>query len=98
MAGQDGVRRWPTPPDLFEREQLIAEHGYSALVTVEQDGARSSVLYDGGVSKGGLVHNLDVIGLDPGELRAIVISHSHADHHGGLEGLFRRHRSPDCPS
>ena len=90
MAGQEGVRRWPTPPDLFEREQLIAEHGYSALVTVEQDGARSSVLYDGGISRGGLVHNLDVIGPDLADLRAIVISHGHADHHGGLEGLFRR--------
>lgn len=97
MARQEGVRRWPTPPDLFERDQLIAEHGYSAMITVERDGARSSVLYDGGISKSGLSHNLEVMGIDPRELRALVISHSHADHHGGLEGIFRRHRRSALP-
>jgi 7,8-dihydropterin-6-yl-methyl-4-(beta-D-ribofuranosyl)aminobenzene 5'-phosphate synthase len=90
MASAEGVRRWPVPPDLFEREQLIAEHGFAALITVERDGSRSSVLYDGGISRDGLVHNLDVIGIDAADLRALVVSHGHADHHGGLEGLFRR--------
>ena len=74
----------------FDHDQLVAEHGFSALVTVERDGRRSSVLYDGGMTPGGLANNLAVMEVDPAGLRAIVISHGHVDHHGGLEGLAAR--------
>src|SRR5205823_1251382 len=34
MAGSDGVRRYAVS-DFGDREQLVAEHGFSALVTVD---------------------------------------------------------------
>ena len=37
------------------------------------------------------VMDLDVMDLDVTDMRAIVLSHGHADHHGGLEGLFQRY-------
>ena len=90
MAGSDDVRRY-LATDWGDREQLIAEHGFSALITVESHGRRSSVLYDGGLTPTALGRNLDVLQVPVRDLRALVISHGHADHHGGLEALFRRH-------
>jgi 7,8-dihydropterin-6-yl-methyl-4-(beta-D-ribofuranosyl)aminobenzene 5'-phosphate synthase len=90
MAGSEGVRRY-VAADWGDREQLIAEHGFSALITVESHGRRSSVLYDGGLTPTALARNLDVLQVPVRDLRALVISHGHADHHGGLEALFQRH-------
>jgi 7,8-dihydropterin-6-yl-methyl-4-(beta-D-ribofuranosyl)aminobenzene 5'-phosphate synthase len=48
------------------------------------------VLFDAGVSRDGVLHNLDALGVELGDVRAIVLSHGHADHANGLEGVVRR--------
>lgn len=89
MAGEEGVARYQAR-DFGAAEQLVAEHGFSTLVTVERDGDRRMVLYDAGLTPHAMARNLDVLQVPVDDLRAIVISHGHADHHGGLEGLVRR--------
>lgn len=89
LTSSDRVKRFTlgSPPG---RRELQAEHGFSALVTVLANGVSRSLLFDTGLSRGGLAHNLDVLQVKPNELRAIVLSHGHIDHTNGLSGLARR--------
>jgi 7,8-dihydropterin-6-yl-methyl-4-(beta-D-ribofuranosyl)aminobenzene 5'-phosphate synthase len=97
LPGNEMVRRAPLALDWSEREQLIAEHGYALLLTVERQGRSASILYDAGLGRNTLLHNMDVLAVRPADLRAIVLSHGHADHHGGLEGIVRRLGRPRLP-
>src|SRR5439155_16817550 len=71
-------------------QQLRAEHGSALLLTVEFAGRRETILYDAGLGRDTATHNLDVLEQAIPDLRAIVLSHGHSDHHGGLEGMIRR--------
>jgi 7,8-dihydropterin-6-yl-methyl-4-(beta-D-ribofuranosyl)aminobenzene 5'-phosphate synthase len=84
------AQRAPLAWDWSEREQLIAEHGYALVLTVHRNGQSQSLLYDAGLGRQTAVHNMDILSLRVADLRAVVLSHGHADHHGGLEGLFQR--------
>jgi 7,8-dihydropterin-6-yl-methyl-4-(beta-D-ribofuranosyl)aminobenzene 5'-phosphate synthase len=90
LPSTPGVQRLPMPPDAFSREGLVAEHGFAALVTVHAGNTSESLLFDAGLSRGGLIHNMDVLDVRPNELHAIVLSHGHADHTQGLMGMVDR--------
>lgn len=90
--------RPPLAWDYFDQEHhLIAEHGYSLLLTIFRNGHEDSMLYDAGLGRDTAIHNLDVLGIRANELRAVVLSHGHADHHGGLEGIYQRVGRPRLP-
>jgi 7,8-dihydropterin-6-yl-methyl-4-(beta-D-ribofuranosyl)aminobenzene 5'-phosphate synthase len=97
LPSTDLVRRAPLPYDCFERDPLRAEHGYALLLTTESGGERQSILYDAGLGRDTAVYNLDILEVRPTDLRAIVLSHGHADHHAGLEGVVRRLGRPGMP-
>lgn len=86
------VRRAQIPTDVpwGERKALIAEHGYSALVSVHAGNDSASLLFDAGVSTHALIHNMDVLEIRPQELHSIVLSHGHIDHTHGLLGMIKR--------
>jgi 7,8-dihydropterin-6-yl-methyl-4-(beta-D-ribofuranosyl)aminobenzene 5'-phosphate synthase len=92
LGGTEVAHRLRIDYGLWEqdREQLVAEHGLSLLLTVERDGERTSLLYDAGLGRRTAVHNMDVLQVGLADLRAVVLSHGHSDHHGGLEGMLRR--------
>ena len=62
------------------------EHGLAFLVE-SQDGR---VLFDTGGSAEVFLHNLDAAGIAPESISALVLSHSHEDHTGGLPVFLDR--------
>jgi 7,8-dihydropterin-6-yl-methyl-4-(beta-D-ribofuranosyl)aminobenzene 5'-phosphate synthase len=70
-------------------DALVAEHGFSALVTVTRGGREHRFLFDTGASPDGVTENMRRLGVDPGSIEAIVCSHGHFDHTAGIDGLVR---------
>jgi 7,8-dihydropterin-6-yl-methyl-4-(beta-D-ribofuranosyl)aminobenzene 5'-phosphate synthase len=68
---------------------LIAEHGFSALVTITKAGRQHRFLYDAGTSPDGMIENMRRLDIDPGSIEAIVCSHGHFDHTTGIDGMIR---------
>ncbi len=84
------AKRFPLTPDLFDRPWPVAEGGFSALVSASEGEERYSVLLDTGITPTGMMHNMDVLGISPQGIEAVVISHSHGDHVRGLPALIKR--------
>jgi 7,8-dihydropterin-6-yl-methyl-4-(beta-D-ribofuranosyl)aminobenzene 5'-phosphate synthase len=66
---------------------FLGEWGLSILVETES----SKVLLDTGLSTSA-VYNADLLGIDFSTLDAIVLSHAHGDHTGGLRNVLMRAR------
>jgi len=75
--------------DGWTLQGLIAEHGFAALITVTAGETTHRLLFDAGLSPDGLVSNMRALGVDPGSIEAIVLSHGHFDHTAGLDGFIR---------
>lgn len=61
------------------KKPFLGEHGYSLLI--EHD--TKKILFDAGQSPA-VIQNLSLLGIAPTELDALVVSHGHYDHTGGL--------------
>jgi len=104
LVDQEGILRvnWPkallgavpragsrTSPEQGVPDALIAEPGFSALVRLRKGERERTLLFDTGVSSGGMVENMRRLGISPTEIEVIVLSHGHWDHVTGMEGLVR---------
>jgi 7,8-dihydropterin-6-yl-methyl-4-(beta-D-ribofuranosyl)aminobenzene 5'-phosphate synthase len=70
--------------------RMVAEHGFSALVTVRRGDRTHSILFDTGLSPDAMMTNADRLEIDLREVHSVVLSHGHFDHAGGLAGLSAR--------
>ena len=66
-------------------EGLKTSWGFSCLV----EGKEKTVLFDTGGDGDILLYNMEQLGIDPGKIDAVVISHTHGDHTGGLTRLLQ---------
>lgn len=61
-----------------------ANHGLSLVITVTAGGEQRSVLFDGGPVDYAVERNGARLGVDFGAIEAVVLSHGHWDHAGGI--------------
>ena len=71
------------------QEALLAEHGFSALVSVRKSGREHRILFDAGITPDGVIENMRRLSLSPKDIEAVVLSHGHFDHTTGIDGLAR---------
>ena len=76
-----------------ERRTLRSEWGLSLHLTSQRAGETRRFLLDFGYTPEVLNHNLELLGLDPAALDALIASHGHLDHYGGLDGFLAKHRA-----
>lgn len=66
------------------RNSILAEHGFSSLVTVTEGDQPRSLLFDFGFSEQGAAFNAEALGADLKSVQIMALSHGHLDHVGGL--------------
>jgi 7,8-dihydropterin-6-yl-methyl-4-(beta-D-ribofuranosyl)aminobenzene 5'-phosphate synthase len=71
---------------------LVSEFGLSMHVESRRGADTRNLLVDFGFTPEALINNVDLLGIDPATLDALVLSHGHYDHFGGLAGFLRQHK------
>jgi len=72
------------------KNSVLAEHGFSALITITEGDTSRSMLFDFGFSEHGAAFNADALGADLSRVEAMALSHGHLDHVGGIGPLVAK--------
>ena len=87
---------------LSGRCTCCAHHGLSLLITVYVGSTKRTVLFDTGPEAATFLRNADILGVDFSAVEAVVLSHGHWDHAGGLVAAIetiskaRNRQKVDC--
>jgi len=80
------------------RRSLHNEWGLSLWLESQIAEQQRTMLLDYGYTPGVLANNMELMGVDPSKIDAMIMSHGHYDHLGGMLGFLERFRgklSPD---
>ena len=88
-AGTVEINRfgWPLGPQP-PRKALVSEFGLAMHVQSHIGAVTRQTLVDFGYTPEALNTNAEILGIDPAALDALVLSHGHYDHFGGLLGFL----------
>jgi 7,8-dihydropterin-6-yl-methyl-4-(beta-D-ribofuranosyl)aminobenzene 5'-phosphate synthase len=91
--GDVSVQRYAAIPalNLPMPRVLQSEWGLSLHLESVRGTEIRQILVDFGFTGPTINNNLDMLGIDPGKLDAMVLSHGHYDHFGGLVGFLTVH-------
>lgn len=89
----NGVKVERPPRSTDYRKTFHNEWGLSLWLESVKGGDPRNVLLDYGYTSQVLFNNLELTGVDPRKLDALVVSHGHYDHFGALLGFLDRYRA-----
>jgi 7,8-dihydropterin-6-yl-methyl-4-(beta-D-ribofuranosyl)aminobenzene 5'-phosphate synthase len=89
-GGNEMIQRMSPIKDGEVKNTILAEHGFSALITVSIGDQTRRLLFDLGFSEFGAAFNADSMKVDLKRVEAIAISHGHSDHIGGFKQLVQK--------
>jgi 7,8-dihydropterin-6-yl-methyl-4-(beta-D-ribofuranosyl)aminobenzene 5'-phosphate synthase len=84
---------WDLKPDAPPRASLSGEWGLSMHAQSHRGSEVRNVLIDFGYTPEVLLNNMSILGVDPSTFDALVLSHGHYDHFGGMVGFLAAYKS-----
>ncbi len=88
-----GVAITPAPRAADFRRSLHNEWGLSLWLESQRASEARTIMLDYGYSQNVLYNNMELLGVDPARLDALIVSHGHYDHFGGLMGFLDKYRA-----
>ena len=88
----NGVSITPAARGADFRKTLHNEWGLSLWLESQAAGSQRTLMLDYGYTPEVLLNNMELVGVDPSKLDALIVSHGHYDHFGGLIGFLDKFR------
>lgn len=88
----NGATYTPARPSGDYRRSLHNEWGLSLWLESQRGSEQRTMLLDYGYTPQVLANNMEFLGVDAAKIDALIVSHGHYDHFGGLMGFLERYR------
>src|SRR5262249_39278149 len=87
----NGVSVQPTPISTGFPNVIHTQWGLSLWLESQRGGEPRSLLLDFGYTPDVLINNMALMGVDVKKIDALIVSHGHFDHYGGLMGFLDKY-------
>jgi 7,8-dihydropterin-6-yl-methyl-4-(beta-D-ribofuranosyl)aminobenzene 5'-phosphate synthase len=74
------------------RNTLHNQWGLSLYLESQREQEQRAVMVDFGYTAAALSNNMGILKVDPSKVQALIVSHGHIDHYGGLIGFLQQYR------
>src|SRR5262245_4816332 len=89
----NGAKIEPPPRAPDYRRTLHNQWGLSLYIESSAGNSQRTMMVDFGYTPDALINNMELVGADPKRVEALIVSHGHFDHYGGLIGFLDKFRS-----
>jgi 7,8-dihydropterin-6-yl-methyl-4-(beta-D-ribofuranosyl)aminobenzene 5'-phosphate synthase len=92
-ATVNGVSVQPTPVSAGFPNVIHTQWGLSLWLESQRGDESRTLMLDYGYTPDVLINNMEIMGVDTKKIDALIISHGHFDHYGGLIGFLDKYRN-----